>query len=101
MEHNYHSRYLVPTDNEQSRINVYNYEECKLEEDFLVIKHSKIMSIFIGKNRICRMSEMSGAWDSSDFDGNTNLLGSVDLVITSMSLFPDSKYSNSKQQIKL
>ena len=53
MQHNYHSRYLVTIDNEQSIVNIYKHEKCKFEESFLVLKSSKK---FIEKNGICRMS---------------------------------------------
>ena len=52
----------------------------QFEESFLVLKPSKMLPlrIFIGKGRICRMNEMSAACVSSDFDGNTILVGSDD-----------------------
>ena len=34
----------------------------------------QVKNIFIGKSRVCEMTEFSGANDSSDFDGNTILL---------------------------
>ena len=62
-------------DNEQSIGNVYKYEKCKFEEAFLVLKPSKILPIVTEKSRICRMTEKSEAYGSSDFDGNTILVG--------------------------
>ena len=40
-----------------------------------MLKPSEILSIFIWKNRMCRMIEMSGFCDSPDFDDNTILVG--------------------------
>ena len=57
IQHNYQSQYLVTVDDEQSSVNVYEYEKCKFEEAFLVIKPSKILSIFIGKSCFCPMTE--------------------------------------------
>ena len=73
MTSNYRSRYLVAIDNEHSIVNIYIYEKCKFEKLFLVVKPS---GKFVGKSRMCRMTEMSGACDNSDFDGKTNLVGS-------------------------
>ena len=56
-------------------VGFYIYEKCKFEEAFLVLKPSKK---FIGKSRICKMTERSGACASSDFDGHTILVGSDD-----------------------
>ena len=58
MQHNYRSRYLLTFDNEHSRVNIHNYEKCNFEEAFPLSKPSKI---FIGKRRICRMTEISVA----------------------------------------
>ena len=38
-----------------------------------------MLSIFIGTSCLCRMTEKSGARHSSDFDGNTILVGSDDI----------------------
>ena len=50
MQYNYRSRYLVRIDNEQSLVNVYKNEKCKVEEAFLDLNPSKIFLIFIGKS---------------------------------------------------
>ena len=76
MRQNYRSRYLVTVDNEQSIVSFIEYENCKFEENFLVLKSNKK---FTGKRPTCRMTEMTGACDSSDFDSNTSLVGD-DLV---------------------
>ena len=78
MQHNYRSGDLVTIDNEQFIVNYYNYEKCEFEEAFLALKLRKIFSILIGKNRMCRMTEVSVACDSSDFDGYTISVGSDD-----------------------
>ena len=79
MQHNCRFRYQVTIDNEQSIVNVYKYEKCKLEETFLVLKLSENLSKFIGTTHKFIMTKMSGACNSSDFDGNTILLGSDDI----------------------
>ena len=48
MQHNNRSHYLVTIDNEQSIVMVFNYEKCKIEDAFLVLKPSKKLSVFIG-----------------------------------------------------
>ena len=63
MQHNYHARYLVTTNNEQSIVNLYIYEKCKIGEAFSVIKPSKKLSIFIGKSYACPMTEV---WPGRD-----------------------------------
>ena len=89
MQHNYRFRYLVTNDNEQSIVNmqgsptahtvtIYKYEKYKLEEAFLVLKPIKILSIFLGKNCICRKTKLSGPCDSSVFGGNAILAGRDD-----------------------
>ena len=75
MQRNYCSRYLVTIDNKQSRVNLYENERSKFEEVFLLLKACKR---FVGKSRTCRMTEMSGVCDSSDFDLKTFLIGSDD-----------------------
>ena len=35
----------------------------------------KPLKSFLVKNDICRMTQMSGAFDKSEFEGNTTLLG--------------------------
>ena len=44
-----------------------------------MLKPDKSLSVFIGKSRICRKTEKSGACDGSDFDGNNILVGSDDI----------------------
>ena len=61
-------------------VSIYIFEKCKFEEASLVFKSSKLLSMFIEKNHMCRMTENSGACDSFDFDGISNLVGSDDIV---------------------
>ena len=50
---------------------VYKYEKCKFDQPFLSFQPKHI---FIGKSKLCRMTEFSGANNSHDYDGNTLLL---------------------------
>ena len=69
MQHNYRNRYLVVIDGD---VYVYKYEIYKFEKPFVSFKPKHI---FLGKSKVCEMTELSGAADnSSDFDGNTLLL---------------------------
>ena len=76
VQHNYTSRYLVTIDNEQFIVNVYKDEKCKFEETFIVIKPSKMLSVFMGKCCISPLNEVWADRDTSDFDGHTILQGS-------------------------
>ena len=66
-------------------------------------------NIFIGKSRVCKMTEISGACDSADFDFKTILVGVDDgLYNQSLSMrgqldniLVDLKLSNSVQKMKL
>ena len=69
MQHNYRNRYSVVIDGD---VYVYKYEIYKFDRPFLSFKPKHI---FIGKSKVCDMTEFSGAADnSSDFNGNTLLL---------------------------
>ena len=81
MQRLYHSRCLRTIDNEQSILNMQSSptafalsiskcEKCKFEEAFLVLKPSEVLSRFIDRNRICKMTKITGASDSFVFDGN-------------------------------
>ena len=69
------SGYLITIENELCIVNNYKYEKCKLEDAFKVLKP---IIILVGKSRICGRTEMSGASDSSNFDGITFLVGNND-----------------------
>ena len=73
----------------------FKNEKWNFEEAFLLLKSSKMLlfsgqlvsSMFVGKNRTCRMIELSGNCDSFNFDGNTISEGRyLILVITNHSL---------------
>ena len=70
MQYNFRSRYLVVI-NENTYVSVYNYEKSKFDQPFLSFQAK---NIFIGKSRVCQLTEISGAMDNSNFDGNTILL---------------------------
>ena len=70
MQYNYRSRYLVVT-NDNTYVYVYKYEKYKFDQPFLSFQAK---FIFIGKSRVCEMTELSGAMDNSNFKGNTILL---------------------------
>ena len=64
----YRSKCLVVIDGD---VYVYKYEKCKFDQPILSFKPKHI---FIGKSKVCPMTQFSGASDSSGFDGNTLLL---------------------------
>ena len=68
MQYNYRSKYLVIIDGD---VYVYKYEKCKFDQPFLSFKPKHT---FIGKSRICELTQFSEANGSSDFDGKTILL---------------------------
>ena len=70
MQCNYRSRYLVVI-NENTYVSIYKYEKYKFDQPFL---SSQVKNIFIGKSKICSMTEFSGALNNSKFEGNTILL---------------------------
>ena len=68
MQYHYRSKYLVVID---GNVHVYKYEKCKFDHPFFSFKPKHI---FIGKSKVCPMTQFSRANDSSGFDGNTLLL---------------------------
>ena len=70
IQHNWQSKYLVVI-NENTHVSVYKYEKCKFDAPFVSFQAK---NIFIGKSKICVMTENSGALNKSEFDGNTILL---------------------------
>ena len=69
MQYNYRYKYLIVID---GNVYVYKYEECKFDQPFLSFKPKHI---FIGKSKVCPMTQFSAAADnSSGFDGKTLLL---------------------------
>jgi len=74
MQHNWRTKYLVMI-NENTQVSVYKNEKCKFDQPFLSFQ---VKNNFIGKSKICAMTQMSAAFDNPDFDGNTILLECVD-----------------------
>ena len=70
MQCNYRSRCLVVI-NENTYVSVYIYETNKFDQPFLSFQG---INVFIGKSRICEMTDFSGALNNPNFDGNTILL---------------------------
>ena len=68
----YRSRYSVVIDDD---VYVHKHEKYKFDQPFLSFQ---LKYIFIGKSKLCELTEFSGVDDSSDFDGNTTLLECVD-----------------------
>ena len=69
LQYRYRNRYLLVINGD---VYVYKNEKRKFEQPFLSFQAK---TIFIGKSKICEMTEISGANDNtSDFDGNTILL---------------------------
>ena len=68
MQYNYRSKYLVIINDD---VYVYKYEKSKFDQPFLSFKPKQI---FIGKSKVCEITQFAGAIDNSDFDGNTLLL---------------------------
>ena len=65
MQYNYQSKYFFIID---GGVYVYKCEKSKFDQPFLSFQPKHI---FIGKSKICPLTEFSGANDKSDFDGNT------------------------------
>ena len=71
MQYTYESKYLVVI-NENTHVSVYKYEKYKFDPPILSFRAK---NVFIGKSKVCPMTDFSGVVDiSSDFDGNTLLL---------------------------
>ena len=68
IQYNYRSKYLVVIDGD---VYVYKYGKCKFDHPFLSFQPKHI---FIGKSKICPMTEFLGANNSHDYEGNTLLL---------------------------
>ena len=70
----YRSRYLVVI-NENTYVSICKYQKYKFDQPFLSFQ---VKNIFIGKSKICSMTEFFGALNNSNFDGNTILLDCED-----------------------
>ena len=65
----YRNKYLVVIDGD---VYVYKFEKSIFDQPFLSFQAKYV---FIGRSKVCEMTELSGAAvNSSDFDGNTLLL---------------------------
>ena len=70
MHYNYENKYLVVL--LDSIVYVYKNKICKFDPPLFSFQAKKV---FIGKSKVCPMTEFSGAANnSSEFDGNTLLL---------------------------
>ena len=68
--YNYENKYLVVIID--TTVYVYKNKICKFDEPIFSFQSR---NIFIGKSKVCPMTEFSGAGDnSSEFDGNTLLI---------------------------
>ena len=94
IQHNYQSKYLVIIDGD---VYVYKYEKCKFDQPFLSFQPKHI---FIGKSKICPMTEFSGANISHDYDGNTLLLEFEDNEYVYISGLEISKFKTDDKGIE-
>ena len=69
MQYNYRNKYLVVIID--STVYVYENKICKIDPPLFSFQAK---NVFIGKSKVCRMTEFSGANNRSDLDGNTLLL---------------------------
>ena len=69
MQYNYRIGYLVVIID--TIVYVYEYKICKFDQPIFSFQ---ARNIFIGKSKICLMTEFSVAGDKIDFDGNTLLI---------------------------
>ena len=69
LQYNYRNRWLVVTID--ANVYIYCYDKRKFDQPFLSFQAK---SIFIGKSKVCPMTEISGAGDKLDIHGNTFLL---------------------------
>ena len=67
-QHNYRNKYLVVINGD---VYVYKYEKCEFDKPFLAFKPKHF---FIGKSKVCPMTDFPCAGNKNDFDGNTILL---------------------------
>ena len=72
MQYNYRSKHLVVINGD---VYVYKQEKIKYNQPFLSFQPKYI---FIGRSKVCELTEFSGADDSSGLDDNTILLENED-----------------------
>ena len=68
IQYNSRSKYLVVIDGD---VYVYKYEKCIFDQPIFSFKPKHI---FIGKSKVCAMTQFSGPNVNSSFEGNTLLL---------------------------
>ena len=68
IQYNCRSRYLVVI---YGDVYIYKYEKCKFDQPFLSFRAKYFFNC---RSKVCEMTNISGACDISDFDGNTFLL---------------------------
>ena len=66
MHYNYEKKYLVVIID--SIVYVYKNKFCKLDPPLFSFRAK---NVFIGKSKVCSLTEFSGAEDKVKFDGNT------------------------------
>ena len=69
MHYNRENKYLVVIID--SIVYVYKYKICKIDPPIFMFEAK---NIFIGKSKVCPMTEFSGAANHPGFDGNTLLI---------------------------
>ena len=83
--------------NENIYVSVYKYEKYKFDQP---LPSFQAENNFIGKPKVCEMTEFSGAADnSSDFDGNTLLLEVEDRIYVYISGLEITKFEISDKFI--
>ena len=94
MQHTYRSKYLVVIDGD---VYVYEYEKYKFDPPFVSFKPKHI---FIGKSKVCDVTEFSeAANDDSDFEDNTLLLEVEDRKYVYISGLENTEFETSDKVI--
>ena len=94
MQNKYRNNFLVVIDGD---VYVYKHERCKFDQPFLSLKPKHI---FIGKSKVCDMTEFYGAADyDSNFEGNTLLLEVEDRNYVFISGLEITKFETSDKVI--
>ena len=72
MHYNRENKYLVVIID--TIVYIYKNKICKFDPPLFTFQTKKTKNVFIGKSKVCSMTEFSGARDEIGFDGNTLLL---------------------------
>ena len=67
IQFNCRSRFLVVIDGD---VYIYKHETHKIDQPLLSLQ---AQNVFISISKVCKMTELSGAYDNPNFDGNTIL----------------------------